>query len=375
MSFKKTLIVLLAATFLLCAVYVAYWVDQFSRRPFQVAQSIKIYPNTHIQQLANELQQRGLWKHPYVFVLLAQWHGLSGTLHYGEYAIEPGMTARELLQHIRTARGLVKHPFRIHDGWTAVDLISALHEDSNIRFNSIAMDRIALEGLLYPDTYNFAWGVDSNSVIALARQKMQTVLDQAWASRDQTIPLTTPYEALIVASLIQTEAGVPEEQPKIAAVIYNRLKRSMRLQIDPTVMFGLGLPYGSELTKNDLEQKTAYNTYLVSGLPPTPIAFPTRTAIDAALHPAVLAALYYVAKGDGTHVFSNTYAQHQQAVLRYRAFLSEQKLQKQKLQQQQKALNTLLQLFPLDARAPLSANSDQLKAEEPRLLLLKKGMV
>ena len=205
-----------------------------------------------------------------------------------------------------------------------------MHQDNNIKFKAFPEISKKLEGMIYPDTYKFAWGVNSNAVIQYGVTKMQRVLQKAWKSRDHSIPIKTPYQALIVASLIQTEAGNVAERPKVAAVIYNRLRKNMRLQIDPTVMYGLGLPYGSILTKRQLEQKTPYNTYTFEGLPPTPIAFPTRTAIEAALHPVKLSAYYYVANGDGTHTFSDSYKLHKKAVARYRAFLNEQKWQQQK---------------------------------------------
>ncbi len=330
MSLRKAFILFIATALVFCLSYVCYWTYQFSHSRFSVNQSIKIHPNTHLHQLANTLQQRGLWNHPYIFILLARAHGFAGDLRFGEYAIKPGMTPLALLENIHTARGLIKHPFRIHQTWTAKQLVSALRENSNIKFDTTQLDTTQFEGMLYPDTYNFAWGVEGAQVIRFAAQKMQNIMHAAWQTRDQSIPIKTPYQALIVASLIQTESGTVQEQPKIAAVIYNRLRRGMRLQIDPTVMFGLGLPYGSILTKGQLEKKSAYNTYLIEGLPPTPIAFPSKSAIDAALHPARLSALYYVADGQGGHIFSRHYEQHQQAVARYRAFLNESKWQQQK---------------------------------------------
>jgi len=239
------------------------------------------------------------------------------------------MTLEDLLDNIHNSRGLVKHSFRIHEGWTFKQLVDALQEDPNIKYSPTSTNT-KFEGMLYPDTYQFAWGVSSQQVIQYARNHMRRIINQAWLKRDSSIPIKSKYEALIVASLIQTEASYLAERPKVAAVIYNRLRKRMRLQIDPTVVFGLGLPYGSILTKLQLRKKTAYNTYRIYGLPPTPIAFPTKTAIMAALHPATLSAFYYVAKGDGTHVFSNNYKGHKRAVTQYRAFLNEQKWQQQK---------------------------------------------
>jgi UPF0755 protein len=337
-SIRKGLVLFFTAVLVFCLIYVSYWAYQFNYGTFDKKQSIRIYPSTHLHQLANKLQQRQLWNHPYIFVLLARAHGFAGDLRFGEYAITPDMTPYQLLENIHASRGLVKHSFRIRQSWTAKQLISALRENPNIKFKSAQLDTRKLEGMIYPDTYDFAWGVQSDKVIDYAAAKMKRVLAKAWATRDKHIPITTPYQALIVASLIQTEAGNIEERPKVAAVIYNRLRKGMRLQIDPTVMFGLGLPYGSILTKRQLEQKTEYNTYSFEGLPPTPIAFPAQTAIEAALHPAELAAFYYVANGKGGHTFSNSYEHHKEAVAQYRAFLNERKWQ-----QQVEALKTIVE--------------------------------
>ena len=259
MSIGKAFGIVLFAIITATLGYIFYWNYQFSHRTFGVKQTIKVYPHTHLHQLANKLQQRHLWGHPHMFVLLARYHGFAGDLRFGDYEVAPGMTPFKLLDNIHRARGLVKHRFRIHEGWTLKKLRAALHQDNNIKFKAFPEISKKLEGMIYPDTYKFAWGVNSNAVIQYGVTKMQRVLQKAWKSRDHSIPIKTPYQALIVASLIQTEAGNVAERPKVAAVIYNRLRKNMRLQIDPTVMYGLGLPYGSILTKRQLEQKTPYN--------------------------------------------------------------------------------------------------------------------
>lgn len=330
MSIGKALGILVFVIAISTVGYLAYWNYQFSHRTFGVKQTIKVYPHTHLNTLAHKLQQYHLWQHPYIFVLLARYHGFAGDLRFGDYKVSPAMTPLILLDNIHHARGIVTHRFRIHEGWTLKNLVAALHQNSNIQFKALSQIPQQLEGMVYPDTYKFAWGVTSNTVIHYGVVEMQRILQQAWKTRDQSIPIKSPYQALIVASLIQTEAASIAERPKIAAVIYNRLRKHMRLQIDPTVMYGLGLPYGSILTKHQLEQRTPYNTYTFAGLPPTPIAFPTRSSIEAAVHPAELSAYYYVAKGDGTHTFSNSYRLHKKAVAQYRAFLNEQKWQLQK---------------------------------------------
>ncbi len=307
--------------FLLLVLYFVYLNHQFSHRPLisstsTSVQTVLVLPHSHTYTLGRRLEKQGFIRNPYNFVLFARIHALSAHLHYGKYYIQPGMTALALLQNMNAGKGLVMFDFRIHEGWTMHDLQQALEH----KFTSTAN----LEGCLYPDTYRFAWGIESSQIIFAAKKKMDDVLSGLWALRAADLPLKTPYEALIVASLIQTETSDPNERAQVAAVIYNRLRQSMRLQIDPTVMYGLGLPYGSVLTKANLQQHTLYNTYQIEGLPPTPIAFPDLTSLQAALHPSKITALYYVANGSGGHIFSSTYEQHTQAVKRYRRLEAEQ---------------------------------------------------
>ncbi len=301
--------------------------------------SIKVYPNINLHRLADELHQRRLWDKVYSLQFLAKLHGLSNQLRFGEYAIKPGMSVLDLLKNIHAARGLVTYNFRIHEGWTQAQLLEAMHLDSNflkVQYHQAKLlDQLqsthpSLEGLLYPDTYHFVWGSKAFAVIQLARQKMHDMLARVWAKRDKKLPIKDAYSALIVASLIQTEASLKDERPKVAAVIYNRLRKHMRLQIDPTVIYGLGLPYGTILNKHQLKIKSPYNTYLIQGLPPTPIAFPTWSAIEAAVHPSHIKALYFVAKGDGTHTFSNSYHTHKRATSRYRELTNQRKWQLEK---------------------------------------------
>lgn len=301
--------------------------------------SIKVYPNTNLHRLANELHQRRLWDKSYSLQFLAKLYGLSNQLRFGEYAIKPGMSVLDLLENMHTARGLVTYDFRIREGWTQAELLEALHLDSNFLksqyqhttlLKQLELNYPSLEGLLYPDTYHFVWGSEAFAVIQLAHQKMRDMLARAWAKRDKKLPIKDAYQALIVASLIQTEAALKSERPKVAAVIYNRLRKHMRLQIDPTVIYGLGLPYGTILNKHQLKIQTPYNTYRIQGLPPTPIAFPTWTAIEAAVHPSHIKALYFVAKGDGTHTFSDSYHKHQKATSQYRELTNQRKWQLEK---------------------------------------------
>lgn len=339
MSWLRAFFIALLSVIVAVVGYVAYLNYQFIHHPLiglheRTVQpvTVRVFPHSRLRQLASTLSETGLWQRYYSFLVLAEIHGVRDELRFGEYQIEPGMTLMELLKNIQQGRGQVFYPFRIREGSTMTTLKQRLMHSDLIthtdvlkspdwqpKFSAWLGEHRSLEGMLYPDTYHFAWGVDDARVIRVAYRAMIKRLKAAWPKRQRNLPISTPYQALIVASLIQTEAGLVKERPMVAGVIYNRLKRSMRLQIDPTVVYGLGLPYGTKLTKTNLRTKTSYNTYIIKGLPPTPIAFPTWTSIQAALHPANTKAIFYVADARGGHVFSTHYKAHKKAVTAYRA--------------------------------------------------------
>lgn len=173
------------------------------------------------------------------------------------------------------------------------------------------------EGRFFPDTYHFPRGTTDVAFLERAYREMVQRLERAWAGRASDLPLKSPYQALILASIVEKETAQPAELPRVAGVFIRRLRRGMRLQTDPAVIYGLGPDFNGDLTRADLKRNTPYNTYLHKGLPPTPIAMPSAAALHAALHPAPGKALYFVAKGDGTHQFSDTFAEQQRAVLKY----------------------------------------------------------
>jgi len=173
------------------------------------------------------------------------------------------------------------------------------------------------EGLFFPDTFYFDRNSTDIALLKISYAAMQTKLEKAWLGREPGLPYKTPYEALIMASIIEKETGKASERPMIAGVFVNRLRIGMRLQTDPTVIYGMGLRFDGNIRKKDLSIDTPYNTYTRAGLPPTPIAMPGLASIEAALHPANTKALYFVGKGDGSHAFSNNLAEHNRAVVRY----------------------------------------------------------
>jgi UPF0755 protein len=312
---------------LICAVWMWY---RFNYTPLYtyVQTSVKVYPNTGIQTLGKSLYQKGLIEHPHLFVLFAKLRGNNKRLRFGEYYIKPGMSAASLLDNITRGKGIRQHNVRLVEGWRFKDIMQYLNKDPNLRHDLKGLSPHQImeklddskknpEGLIFPDTYSFAWGSSELDILKKGYQKMHQVMSQLWPTRAKGLPYKKPYQALIIASMIEREVQAASERAKVAAVIFLRMKKRMRLQIDATVLYGLNKSYGSVITRSDLKTKTPYNTYTRYGLPPTPIAMPSEASIIAALHPGHGDALYYVARGDGTHVFTDTYQGHLSAVNRY----------------------------------------------------------
>lgn len=297
----------------------------------QFEDTIKVEPNTGIRTLTDKLEAKGYLSHTMMFIFIARLCGDSHRLRFGEYSIEPGMSALELLGNMVKGRGLADHHITIIEGWNFRQVMQRLNSDESLRhtvqdkspeqiMKLLGSDKKSPEGLLFPDTYSFTWGNTDLDVIEHAYEKMQSVLKDEWNNRSKDFPYKKPYSALIIASLIEKETSIDQERSKIAGVIMLRLKKWMPLQIDPTVLYGRGKPFGASITHLDLKNKNPYNTYVNYGLPPTPIAMPGKASIYAALHPEKGTALYYVARGDGGHIFSDSYKQHRVAVKAYRHY-------------------------------------------------------
>ncbi|MCF2950390.1 endolytic transglycosylase MltG [Paraglaciecola aquimarina] len=244
----------------------------------------------------------------------------------GTYELQPNMTALEMLElfssgkEIQFTIGLVEG-LRWRDwlqtlkGHPNLSHTESLQEEVNKYLSSLPHD--TLEGLLLPDTYAFTKNTPAIDVVKRAYQQMQSYLEQAWLNRALDLPYETPYEALIMASIVEKETGLASERPRIAGVFVNRLNLNMRLQTDPTVIYGMGEGFDGDIRRKDLKAPTPYNTYVIKGLPPTPIAMPSKLAIDAALKPLETEDLYFVSKGDGSHYFSETLQEHNSAVRKY----------------------------------------------------------
>ena len=288
---------------------------------------LSIEPGTSVREIAHDVQQAGVQINA---DLLYWWFRLSGKarqIKAGSYELDHTTTPLSLLNKLvrgdETLRAIT-----IVEGWNFRQLRDALQKADQLKplsqtltqeeiMQKLGLTGSSLEGRFFPDTYNYAKGSGDLAVLARAAKAMDKKLEAAWAMRDPGTVLQTPEQALILASIIEKETGRPGDRPLIAAVFNNRLRIGMRLQTDPTVIYGLGESFNGNLRKSDLTTDTPWNTYTRTGLPPTPIAMPGKAALLAAVRPATSKALYFVARGDGTSQFSNTLEEHNRAVNKY----------------------------------------------------------
>lgn len=288
---------------------------------------VMLEPGTSFIGMVRRLEQRNLARDPFWWRVLG-WHlDAGGRLKAGEYRINPGMRPHEFLEAVMAGR-VVQHPFTIVEGWTFGELRRALAGDDRLKQTLEGLDgpqvmarldhpEVHPEGRFLPETYHFTRGTPDVEILRRAYRDMEKTLEAAWAGRDTGLPYRSPEEVLVMASIIEKETALASERRRIAGVFVRRLERGMRLQTDPTVIYGLGETFDGNLRRGDLRRDTPYNTYTRGGLPPTPIALPGRPSIEAAVHPADGEALYFVSRGDGSHVFSNTLEEHNRAVARY----------------------------------------------------------
>ncbi len=288
----------------------------------------EVPPGAGFNRVVDDLEAQGVLADAWAFKLLTRVEpDRVPSLKVGEYSLEPGMSGMQVLDKLASAE-VVTYSVTIPEGWTFQQMREALAEAEKLSHASVEMsdDEIMTalghegehpEGRFFPDTYTYHKGVEDLEILRQANQSMEALLDEVWADRAEDLPIDTPYEALIMASLIERETGAPEERRQIAGVFKRRLERGMRLQTDPTVIYGMGDRFEGNITRADLREATPYNTYVIDGLPPTPIALPGRAALEAAVDPQEGDTLYFVAKGDGTHHFSRTLREHNNAVNRY----------------------------------------------------------
>ena len=290
--------------------------------------AVEMRSGSTLGHFARQLANAGIIDRPALLNAYGRLQGTAASLQAGEYRIEPGVTPRTLYQLLRNGR-VIEYRVTIVEGWTTARMLSELAQQQKLihsltgvgpdeLLHHLAIDSEAdtSEGLFFPDTYVYRKGTRDTELLRQAFSRMQGVLQREWNARDSGLPYKSAYEALIMASLVEKEAGLAAERAQIAGVFVRRLQRGMKLQTDPAVIYGLGESYSGNLTRAHLAKKGPYNTYTNHGLPPTPIALAGEAALQAAVHPAAGSALYFVARGDGSHQFSDDLAAHQAAVRR-----------------------------------------------------------
>lgn len=306
------------------------WLYWYATQPLDMGvlpKTFSITPGTSLQGLAVQLKKSRIVNSPLSFRLLGRLLDKSTGLKAGVYEINRPLTPLALYEKIERGE-VTQAAVQFIEGWTIREVRAALKQQVSLSHPSEAMDDAQLltaigateghvEGLFFPDTYFYVPHTTDIDILRRAYRTQRDKLAMEWKGRAPGLPYRTPYEALIMASIIEKETGVAEERSRIAAVFLNRLNQRMRLQTDPTVIYGLGANFDGDLRKDDLLRDTPYNTYTRSGLPPTPIAIPGVAALHAALHPDESDALYFVARGNGTHVFSSSLDAHNRAVNRY----------------------------------------------------------
>ena len=308
-----------------------YGFERFSRTPLVVGpqrQTLDVARGSNLRGIVTQLHARGLSPAPALYWrLLAERMRAADRLHAGEYALDPGTTPVQLLDAMAAGR-VLQRDFTIVDGWTFRQLRDALGQVDTLRHDVASLDDAQVmrrlgapgelpEGRFLPETYAYVKGDSDLDILERAHEAMTRTLAELWPGRDANLPLASPYDALILASIVEKETGRADERAQIAGVFVRRLQNHMLLQTDPSVIYGMGQAYAGNIHKSDLTADTPYNTYLRPGLPPTPIALPGRPAIEAALHPAPGDALYFVARGDGSHVFASSLAEHNRNVACY----------------------------------------------------------
>jgi UPF0755 protein len=305
------------------------WLQGALRRPLSITDDsyiLKVADGVGINFVAEQLVTRGVLSSALPVRVYARLSGVDG-IQAGDYLLTEDDTARTLLDKLKTGDAH-QYVLTFPEGWNLAQWRAALAQVNNISQDLADIDNTKLaehlgieqnnpEGWFAPDTYRYRSGDSDISILQRAHQRMLTQLALAWQEREENLPYKTPYEALVMASIIEKETGASDERHRIAGVFVRRLLKDMRLQTDPTVIYGLGDIYTGNLSRGHLQRSSPYNTYLIKGLPPTPITNPGLAALYAALHPEAGSEIFFVAKGDGYHIFSSSLEEHNEAVKKY----------------------------------------------------------
>jgi len=306
------------------------WMVYFSSTPITLEEEVMefdIRAGSSLRKISEQLVDQGALNESLSFMVLVRLMGKAGEVKAGNYLIENGTTPYDLFVTITSGK-TTQASIMFIEGWTFQQMRDVMMKNDSIKHITIAytdeqiLENIGAtethpEGLFFPDTYFFSKGMTDQEILKRAYQSMQTRLNEAWEKREAGLPYKTPYEALIMASIIEKETGRADERKTIAGVFTNRMRIGMRLQTDPTVIYGMGENFDGNIRRKDLQTDTPYNTYTRGGLPPTPIAMPGLASVEAALNPAKTKFIYFVGKGDGSHAFSSTLAEHNRAVVKY----------------------------------------------------------
>lgn len=329
--FKASLKLLLIALTIVSAFSLVSWklLNVYMDTPMSITSPVKYQLNKGGSQhsILAWLAENHYLEYPRAVAAYSRLSGDANHVQAGEYLFEESLTPRQLLQKLR--RGdVVYYPLTFVEGWNMHQLLAYMSAQPGLSHSgaeklsafvkNLSADHPSAEGLFFPDTYYFNHGMSDLEILSQSFYRMENILEQNWGDRAAVLPYKSAYEALIMASLVEKETGVPYERGKIAGVFVRRLQKNMRLQTDPTVIYGLGESFDGNLRSRHLKDAAnPYNTYRHHGLPPSPIAMPGKEAIYAALHPEPGDALYFVAKGDGSHYFSSTLEEHNRAVRKY----------------------------------------------------------
>ncbi len=328
---RKLLLLLEGAVLLaaLLVVFAAWQQHSALQQPLRLADEylLEVPAGATPGGVLNRLQAEGVLHDAFWLRLYWRFNLREQPLHSGEYRLTPELKVSDMLGLWRRGE-VVQYSLTLVEGWNFRQVRAALARESRLEqalaglSDAQLMERlgapgVAPEGRFFPDTYRFVRGMSDLDLLRQAYARLQQVLTEEWQARADDLPYKDSYEALIMASMVEKETGVPEERAAIAGVFLRRLRIGMRLQTDPTVIYGLGERYNGKLTRAHLQESTPYNTYVIDGMPPTPIAMVGREAINAVLHPQAGKSLYFVARGDGSHVFSNTLEAHNRAVREY----------------------------------------------------------
>jgi UPF0755 protein len=306
----------------------AYHIQDYIHSPISTGETVyelTIDKGASFNQVNQQLADSGVISNPFYFKLLAMYEEHTQDIKTGEYQFVASQTPAQVLEDLVNGK-TIQHSLTIVEGKTFLDFLDTIQQHPKIKQTvtnieqikkQLGIERDNLEGLFLPDTYQFTAGTSDIEILKQSYLLLRKLLNKEWPQRDEQSYVSSPYEALILASIVEKESAVAEERTRIAGVFISRLKIGMRLQTDPTVIYGIGEDFDGNITRKHLETDTPYNTYTRYGLPPSPISLPSKAAILAVLHPEITGELFFVAKGDGSHHFSKTYEEHRAAVHKY----------------------------------------------------------